>query len=155
MPLRTIMLLGVVISLLLGLSVGRVEPVSAAVVQNTTVPLNAIRSQDCTGGLVQLEGTIHLVALLEGEGTVAGHLNYQRVTATELTSGTVYRASSVDNFRVDLGGSFPADVTSVRNIHLAGPGGGGNLTVQIVVHLTVTANGDVTAVVESFSSSCR
>ena len=64
------------------------------------------------------------------------------------------RVPGVDNFRIDLGGSSPQGVTSTRNIHLVGPGSGDNLLVQIVTHLTVNANGEVTASVEKALSVC-
>jgi len=153
--MRSLSIIGVLTALSLALAgIARVEPAGGAVLQNITLPLSSIRSQDCTGELVQFGGELHLVALLENAGTVAGHLNYQGVTATGLTSGTIYRATSVDNFRIDLGGSSPQDVTSTRNIHLVGPGSGDNLLVQIVTHLTVNANGEVTASVEKALSVC-
>ena len=117
------------------------------------LPVDAIRSNDCTGEQVQLSGTIHLVSQLQADGTVVGHFNYQGVTGAGLTSGTTFRATTVDNFI--LRPPFPTDITSVRTFQLLGPGSGNNLLVHITTHVTVNANGEVTATVDSLRMVCR
>src|ERR671921_3051943 len=67
---------------------------------STTIPLDVIRSGDCTGEDVQLSGTIHLVSQTQRDGSVVGHFNYQNVSGVGLTSGTTYRSSAIDTFRL-------------------------------------------------------
>jgi hypothetical protein len=131
---------------------GGVAGAQAGIIQNITLPLSSLRSQDCTGGIVQLDGTVHLVAVEAGNGALVGHLNYQNVTATDEATGATYRVSSVDNHVADLAGG---DVVSVGNIHLVGAGPGDNLVVQALTHVTVNANGEVTAEISELRSDCR
>jgi hypothetical protein len=120
---------------------------------STTIPLDAIRSGDCTGEDVELSGTIHLVSQLQSDGSVVGHINYQGVSAVGLTSGTKYRASTVDNFR--LAAPFPSDITSVRTLRLISQGAEDNLLVSFLFHITVNANGETTAQVEDVNIKCE
>jgi hypothetical protein len=120
---------------------------------STTIPLDGIRSGDCTGEDVELSGTIHLVSQLQSDGSEVGHINYQGVSGVGLTSGTTYRASSVDNFR--LAAPFPSDITSVRSLRLISPGPEDDLLVRFLFHITVNANGEITAEVEDVNIKCK
>ena len=127
------------------------QPAGAAT--STTIPLNAIRSNDCTDEQVQLSGNIHLVSQTQRDGTVVGHFNYQGVSGVGLTSGTEYRASTVDNFRISE--PFPSDINSVSSFHLIGQGTEENLLVNVLFHITVDANGEVTASIDEVDIQCR
>jgi hypothetical protein len=119
---------------------------------STTIPLDAIRSGDCTGEDVELSGTIHLVSQLQSDGSEVGHINFQGVSGVGLTSGTTYRSSSVDNFR--LAAPYPSDITSVRSLRLISPGPEDDLLVRFLFHITVNANGEITAEVEDVNFEC-
>jgi hypothetical protein len=119
---------------------------------STTIPLEAIRSGDCTGEDVELSGKIHLVSQIQPDGSEVGHVNYQGVSGVGLTSGTTYRASSVDSFR--LAAPFPSDIHSVRSLRLISPGPEDDLLVKFLFHITVNANGEITAEVEDVDSEC-
>ena len=120
---------------------------------STTIPLHAIRSGDCTSEQVELSGRIHLVSQVQSDGTVVGHFNYQGVSGVGLTSGTTYRSSSVDNFR--LAAPLPSDITSVSSFRLISSGTEDNLLVRVLFHITVNANGEVTAEVEDVNIECE
>jgi hypothetical protein len=120
---------------------------------STKIPLDFIRSNDCTGEQVELSGTIHLVSQQQSDGSVVGHFNYQNVSGVGLTSGTTYRASTVDTVR--LAAPFPSDITSVGSFHLIGQGENDNLLVNALFHITVNANGEVTASIDDTSIRCR
>ena len=128
-----------------------VPPALAAT--STIIPLHSLRSQDCTGETVELVGNLHLVSQVQPDGSIVGHFNYQGVTATGETSGIVYRATSVDN--IVLRAPVPSDVTSVGNLHLLGPGPDNNLLVRTLYHLTINANGELTASIDEISSVCN
>ena len=119
---------------------------------STTIPLESIRSGDCTGEDVELSGTIHLVSQTQPDGSEVGHVNYQAVSGVGLTSGTTYRASSVDSFR--LAAPFPSDIHSVRSLRLISPGPEDDLLVKFLFHVTVNANGEISAEVEDVDSEC-
>jgi hypothetical protein len=120
---------------------------------STTIPLDAIRSGDCTGEDVELSGTIHLVSQTQSDGSEVGHFNFQGVSGVGLTSGTTYRASAVDHVR--LGAPFPSDIHSVRSLRLISPGPEDNLLIKFLFHITVNANGEITAEVEDVNSECK
>jgi hypothetical protein len=119
---------------------------------STTIPLDVIRSGDCTGEDVQLSGTIHLVSQTQPDGSEVGHINYQNVSGVGLTSGTTYRASTVDTFRLEA--PFPSDIHSVRSLRLISPGPEDDLLVMFLFHITVNANGEITAEIEDVNFEC-
>src|SRR5918999_739679 len=118
-----------------------------------TIPLDGIRSGDCTGEDVQLSGTIHLVSQTQPDGSVVGHFNYQNVSGVGLTSDTTYRASTVDTVRLEA--PFPSDIHSVGSFRLIGQGTNDNLLVNALFHITVDANGEVRASIEDLDTQCR
>ena len=120
---------------------------------STTIPLDAITSNTCKGEDVELSGTIHLVSQIQRDGSIVGHFNYQNVSGVGLRSGTTYRSSAMDTFR--LGTPFPSDIHSVRSFRLVGRGTEDNLLVKFMFHITVNADGEVTATVKDVSSQCR
>jgi hypothetical protein len=123
---------------------------------STKVPLEAIVFNNCTGDTgeeVKLSGTIHLVSQTQRDGSEVGHFNWQNVSGVGLTSGTTYRASTVDNFR--LKAPFPSDIHSVRSLHLIGQGTEDNLLIKFLFHITVDANGEIRASIDDVSVKCR
>lgn len=133
--------------------VGLLSVPAWAAATSTDIPLHAIRSNDCTGEQVELSGTIHLVSHQQSDGSVVGHFNYQGVSGVGLTSGTTYRVSAVDHLRLQA--PFPSDITSVRSFRLIGQGTEENLLVDALLHITVDANGEVTASIDDLSIRCR
>lgn len=125
---------------------------SAAAASSRTLPLHFIRSNECTGEDVEITGTIHFVSHTQPNGGIVGHFNYQHVTGIGLASGTEYRVSAVDH--VHLSPPFPSSVHSVRSFRMIAPGPASDLLVNVLMHITVTANGDVTASVDRLSSRC-
>lgn len=119
---------------------------------SNTIPLHAIRSADCTGELVELSGTIHLVSQIQSDGSVVGHFNYQGVIGTGLTSGNTYIVSAVDNFH--LSEPFPSSISSLRNFRLISQGNESNLLVTALYLITVNGNGEVTAFIDSLDMQC-
>jgi hypothetical protein len=123
--------------------------VSALSATSSDMPLDFIRSADCTGELVEISGMIHFVNQTRADGSVIGHFNYQNVTGLGLTSGHTYQTSAVDH--IQLGGS---DVTSVANFYLISRGSGSNLLVQVLYHITINGNGDVTVSIDDLNTQC-
>lgn len=119
---------------------------------STTLPLDVIRSADCTGEDVALSGTIHLVSHTQADGSTVGHFNYQNVTGVGLTSGTRYRATTVD--QQWLAAPFPTSIHSTGTFHLISQGSSSNLLVTVLTHITVNANGEVTASIDVLSMQC-
>ena len=125
---------------------------SSAAATSRTMSLHFIRSNECTGEDVEITGTIHFVSKTQRDGGIVGHFNYQNVRGIGLTSGTEYRVSAVDH--VHLSPPFPSSVHSVRSFRMIAPGSGDNLLVHALMHITVTANGDVSGSIERLSNRC-
>jgi len=133
----------------LSISSGSVSALGAA---STEMPIHFIRSADCSGEDVEISGTIHMVNKTLADGSVIGQFNYQDVTGVGLTSGITYRVSAVDQVR--LAAPFPSSISSVQSFHLISNGSSSNLIVQVLYHVTVNANGEVTASIDSLSMQC-
>jgi hypothetical protein len=128
-------------------------PLMASVAADSRrLSLHFIRSNECTGEDVEITGTIHLVSKAEPDGGIVGHFNYQGVRAIGLTSGTEYRVSAVDH--VHLSAPFPSSIHSVQSFRMIAPGQAGDLHVRALMHITVTANGDVSASIDELSTDC-
>ena len=119
---------------------------------STSIPLHAIRSNECNGELVELSGILHLVSHVLPDGSVLGHFNYQDVTGIGLSSGIQYRASAVDQVRLEA--PFPSSIQSVRHFRLIANGAGDDVLVDAIFHITVNANGEVTAEIEELTTRC-
>ncbi len=142
-------LAGLTLLLTLCLSAGAAAALGAT---STDMPVHFLRSADCTGEVVEISGTIHLVNQTQADGSVVGHFNYQNVSGVGLTSGNLYRVSAVDHFR--LSSPFPTDVTSVQSFRLINHGAESNLLVTVLHHITVNANGEVTASIDDLTMQC-
>ncbi len=114
--------------------------------------IDFIRSADCTGELVEISGTIHLINQTQADGSVIGHFNYQNVTGVGLTSGITYQTTAVDHMR--LSAPFPSSITSVQSFQLIGRGSESNLLVQMLYHITVNENGEVTVSIDDLNMQC-
>jgi len=125
---------------------------SALSATSNQIPLHFIRSADCTGELVEIGGTIHVVNQTQADGSVMGHFNYQDITGLGLTSELIYQTTAVDHVR--LSAPFPSSITSVRSFHLISRGAESNLLVTVLYHITVDGNGEVTAFIDELSMQC-
>jgi hypothetical protein len=119
---------------------------------STDMPVNFLRSADCTGEVVELTGTIHLVNQTQADGSVIGHFNYQNVSGVGQTSGRTYQVSAVDHFR--LNAPVPTNVTSVQSFRLISRGAESNLLVTVLYHITINANGELTASIDDLNMQC-
>lgn len=132
-----------------------IENLKVPVAQSVFVPC----ANDGAGEDVTLEGPLHiLVTLTINDNHVSGveHFQPQNVKGVGQTTGDVYQATGVS--REQFGGSFVNGVfeaTAINNFRIIGPGRGNNLLVHAVTHITVNANGDVTASVDIESTECR
>ena len=117
--------------------------------QSSEIPVHFIRDNECSGEDVEISGMIHVLARSQPDGTVAGHINYRNVKGIGLTSGTVYRALSVDRFQ--LRGD---EVHSARSFRLISRGSGANFTVRVMYHVVVNGNGEVIVSMNRLTTRC-
>jgi hypothetical protein len=104
--------------------------------------LHVVLQQTITGpGRIRLSEHFQPIRNWDGIGTV---------------TGTVYQAVGVtrQNTTVDVIDGFPFEQTMVNNFRWIGPGPGNNLHLRTTTHVTIDANGRVTANRVDASATC-
>jgi hypothetical protein len=151
----------VVLSAVLALSVAAVA--QAEVVQNVQVPVVGSVLVPCANGgageMVDFSGVIHIVVSVTINGNnVSGktHFQPQGLKGVGQITGDSYNAVGVtqESIKGSLqNGQFTG--TFVNNFRLIGPGPGNNLQIHENAHITINANGDVTAFIDNFGTDCK
>jgi hypothetical protein len=129
---------------------------------STSVPLDQLAFVPCAadgaGELVQLSGSLHILSHVtenKNRFRVVSQFNPQGVRGVGLTTGTVYQGTGVT--RNTFSGSFnngQYEETFIDNFRLIGKAGAASLRIHQTFHVTVNANGDVTALVEQYNADC-
>ena len=86
------------------------------------------------------------------------HVNPEGISGIGQVSGDKYQATGVtqENFNAsETRKGRLLEETFVANFRIIGQGTGNNLLVQEMIHVTVKANGKVTADVSKFSFDCK
>jgi hypothetical protein len=146
------------VAALLALALGMATSAAASVQTNIVIPFNATLSNACLGEPVTLTGNLHVLVIVQetGNGTfVLTHAQPQGIEGTGQTSGALYRGTGVTRSSAFLDAAPPFDVTFVNNFRIIGAGDANNFMVHQVVHMTVNANGEVTATVSQIDVSCQ
>ena len=129
----------------------------------TTLALNITVFVPCAfggaGDTVTLSGDLHYRFHMTSDGNggihTEMHINPQGVVGVG-SSGDTYRGTGVTRTHVNAAvDGFPRTFTFVNNFRIIGQGSGNNLMVHQVTHLTVNANGDLTASVETTDIDCQ
>lgn len=114
----------------------------------------------CTGEHITItSGTLQLLVTMND--TTSGlhlvvHGNAQGVTAVGESTGVTYRLAGDFWFETNVAaGGFPVVVQMVETHDVISAGSTANVLVHLVSHLTINANGAVTAAVSSASAECR
>jgi hypothetical protein len=109
------------------------------------------------GEFVTLSGTLHGVFRITIDANGGFHARnlsqLQQVSGVGLTTGDRYRGTGViqDSFHGTVGEVF----TLVTSFQVIGQGADNNFVVHHLVHLTVNANGTVTASINTRTVDCR
>jgi hypothetical protein len=132
----------------------------SAVVVNESIPFATIVFVPCAndgaGELVLLEGQLHILlteTVNDNHISFKGHFQPQGVGGTGVTTGDMYRGTGVTQDHVSLGPGVTQ--TFVNNFRIIGQGPDNNFLVHNNVHVTINANGVVTAVVDNFTVDCK
>ncbi len=156
--LRSLILVGAGILLLLGSG----SPPASAAAQSTTTPFEAVIPDPCTGEDVLVSGSVHMVGEVHqdahGGYHINGHYNFQGISGVGLSTGTAYHWTGGARIAVHYGCgdlcSPPFEQTSGSNFELVGQGATPNEQVHALTHITVNANGVLTAEVQAFRMEC-
>jgi hypothetical protein len=137
----------------------------ADTVVNQTIPFTGTSYNDCTDELVAVEGQLHIVTRTSVSGSrvhtgVAMHST--GVKGTALVSGARYVEMDVENQETNFSTDFaPSEFTYERTHNLTRLGedgsfvSGDDLRVHVIAHMTVNANGTVTANKTDTDIECR
>lgn len=113
------------------------------------------------GEMVHLTGTLHVMAhtTIDSAGNVhvSTHYQPQKGKGLGLTSGDEFNATGVTRDNYKFGGvNFPLSIsTYVNNFKIIGKGDAPNYTIHHNLHITINANGDMTAYVDNFKADCK
>ncbi len=138
-------------------------PACAAVDTNMSFPVSISVFVPCAvggaGEVVTLSGNLHL---LVSTTVNANHISFdmhiqpQGISGVGSVTGNKYQGTGITrlSFEADVV-AFPFIQTSVNNFKIIGQGPDNNFLVHENIHITVNANGTVTASVDNFSMSCQ
>jgi hypothetical protein len=134
-----------------------VDAQATTVTTNIRFPVDFTLTNQCTGEQIAFSGEAHI--LVQSSATPSGHFkmtihsNLQDVTGVGLTSGADFHFLSIATTSEESGPGV--EVTIPVSFRIIGPGPGNNFLFHDSTHLTVNANGDVTAQVDNFSVTCH
>ena len=138
-------------------------PADAAVEANSTAEISLEVFVPCAAGglgeVVDLNGRLHTLITFTINGSeVSGlmHFQPQGLGGTGETTGTRYRATGVtkSSFSGSLqNGEF--NTTFVNNFRIIGQGPGNNFLVHETAHITINADGKLTANHDNLSAECK
>ncbi len=138
------------------------QPGSLSFTSSVVIPISIGVFVPCAlngaGEVVFLSGDLHSLFHFTDDGAGGFHVtvenNPQGVSGTGLTSGDKYQGTGVT--REDFNsGPLPFNDTFVNNFRIIGEGTGNNLLIHATFHITVNANGEVTAIVDNFMAECQ
>jgi hypothetical protein len=149
----------VVLATLAGRAAARAEATTETT--NLQIPITLVAFVPCANGgageLVELTGTLHVLLHTTADGRggfhVKSHFQPQGVSGVGLTTGDKYQGTGVtqDEFHVTAG----ITETFVNNFRIIGQGPDNNYLVHENFHITITPNGDVTALHDNLSIECQ
>lgn len=155
-----------VVALLLG-SLVVALPAWADTIVNQTTPFATSVVNDCTGELVAVEGNLHTIVRMSSSGdrlNTAEAVHFTGVKGTALVSGAQYVEMDVQNTQANMtvdSDFAPSEFTAERTMNLTRLGedktfgDGDDLRVHVIAHMTINANGVVTADKFDATAECR
>lgn len=111
------------------------------------------------GEVVSASGRLHFLFVIvfngAGGATFKSHSQPQGVSGVGQTTGVKYQGTGVTQDITSFGADFPITQTFINNFRFIGQGPGNNYLVHSTTHVTVNANGQITAEVNNVSVECR
>lgn len=136
-------------------------PTRAENVVNVSIPTTIIVFVPCANGgageTVTLTGDLHVLMNITFDNAggvhVKEHFQPQGISGVGDITGAKYQATGVT--QDEFNAKFGYEETFVNNFRIIGQGRGNNFLVHEVFHVTINANGDVTAFFDHFSADCK
>ena len=134
---------------------------ATTVTTNVKYPVVWIEYVPCAmggaGEMIVLSGDLHVLfhTTLDDTGGfhIKMHTQPQGLSGTGQTSGDKYQGTGVTQY--SFNGKVGETYTFVNNYRMIGQGPGNNLLVHQNVHITINANGDMTAEVDNIKVDCK
>jgi len=130
----------------------------AAVVVNDKVPVLIGVFIPCVPEFVLLSGDLHVLITSEvdenGGIHFKSHFQPQGISGVGSVTGDKYQGTGVTQSHTNDHDGLAFETTFVNNFRIIGQGSGNNLLVHTTFHVTVNANGVVTANVLNSSVEC-
>jgi hypothetical protein len=146
-----------VVSMLALLSVTSVQAAASTVTTVETIPFSTIVT-GC-GEDIAIDGEIqvvfHVTMTPRGGFLLQELFHPQGLTGTGLQSGATYHAVGASRDTTTVRATAGSTFTLVNNFKIIGEGQARNYLVHETLHVTVNANGEVTANADHFSVECR
>lgn len=135
---------------------------NAEVIQRIDMPIATDVLSPCAAGgqdeIVAISGVVHLVFSVTTDSNgglhINTHSNNQGVSGIGLMTGDKYQATGSSGFSSNTTNGA-GEFNFVDNFGLIGQGPGNNFVIQETAHMTINANGDVTANISSLTAACR
>ena len=128
-----------------------------------TIPSQFHAQNPCAGGrfgeIVVFTGDQHLnffqSSMKNGQLNTKLQWNAENVTGIGQYTGFEYRATGVTQDHTISSASLPYEYTMINNYHIIGQGQATNMDLHETVHMTINANGDVSAWVSDYNFTCH
>lgn len=125
----------------------------------TTVPLNTVQFNQCTGENVALSGMLRtrIDIMMDGHGGFHSRLfiTPEDVRGVGQVSGTEYlEVGGTRNITNNTSGGT-REFTATSMLNFISKGSAPNLQTKYTIHFTINPNGDLTANVSNFSTECH
>ena len=129
---------------------------------NLKMPLDMTFFVPCAlggqGEDVHLSGDLHTVIHVTRDAHdtyhIEQHYQPQGISGVGMTSGAQYQATGITRSSENVVG-MPYNYTLVNNFRIIGQGAGNNFLLHETFHITVNANGELTAVADNYSVDCK
>ena len=135
-------------------------PAQAKLYINTSIPIDITLYNVCTEEDVAFSGDLHLLVggniTPSGNGHLNIHLNNQGVSGKGDSSFDSYQVVGAANLSIntDMYDGMPLVVNAVLHMQFVSQGSADNLRLKVNLHVTVNANGDVTATLGNITGEC-
>jgi hypothetical protein len=151
----------VTLALMLSLAVTPAQAQAGTFIDNERVPIDLLVFIPCAvggaGEYVELTGTLHIlfVTTIDSQGGFHSkyHFQPQGISGLGFTTGVKYQGTGVT--QGTFNGKVGFEETDVNNFKIIGQGPGNNFLIHDNFHITVNANGTVTALLDNFSVKCQ
>ena len=122
------------------------------------IPVTTTQTNPCAGEDVDLSGNIHLGihgVINKNKISFNGHVNTQGLSGVGQVSGNTYISNSVSSFSSNQNFNGAFETTMIQNAVFTASGKDNNLLAKITIHITINANGEVTAQVVNIIADCK